>query len=129
MTRTMSPAVLAYSILAGPILWFVHFVAVYSLAEFGCRANFINAAFLTPETIRLLILVITLVIIVAVGAGGVWAYQGWRSFARKGSNDTDSEMREYFLIRVGMMLSGLFLFSIIVTTVPIFFLSTCDLAL
>ena len=42
MSRTISPLSLAFMLLAGPILWFVHFVLFYAAAEFGCRANFNN---------------------------------------------------------------------------------------
>lgn len=123
MTRVLSPMTLAYSILSGPVVWFVHFVVVYSLADFGCRANFTNLAFITPDTIRLLIIVVTVVAVVLVGAGGIFAYRGWT----RGKLTSIGE-HEHFLVVAAMLLSALFLFSILITTMPTFFLNVCDQA-
>lgn len=126
MTRTMSPLKLGYSILAGPVIWFAHFVMVYALAEFGCRANFTNVFFFTPDGIRTAVVVITVIALIGVGAGGLLAYRGWQSEGLNERGDSASEPREHLLMRAAMLLSGLFLFSIVMTTVPVFIVSVCD---
>ncbi|MBC8171662.1 MAG: hypothetical protein H7X77_08310 [Anaerolineae bacterium] len=128
MTRTTALFSLSYSILAGPILWFVHFFAVYALAEFGCRSNFNNLLYITPANIRTIIIVMTIPILLAVGFGGVLAYRNWRTLNQHPALETVPEARSRFLILMGMLSSALFLLSILFTVAPIFFLSVCDRA-
>jgi hypothetical protein len=111
---------LGYSILVGPVLWFVHFITVYNLADLGCRANFTNLSFITPSSIQMLILIISVVVLILVGAGAVLALRSLQT------NDTQTDPRTHFLVTMGMLLSSLFLFIILVTTMPTFFVSVCD---
>src|SRR5687768_12559370 len=98
MTRPISPFSMAFSVLAGPILWFVHFVAVYVVAEFGCRINFSNLIFVTPESIRLWITVLTIVVLIPVAIGGVLAYRNWRQLPANGENGSPIDARLHFLV-------------------------------
>lgn len=128
MTRSLSPMRLGYSILAGPILWFVHFILVYTIAEFGCRANFNNFLFITPANIRVVIVAITIPILIFVGIGGIFAYREWTRL-KEGRVDSKIAEREHFLVIMAMLLSLLFLFSILVTTMPTFVVNVCDRAI
>ncbi len=128
MTRTMSPFTLGYSVLSGPIIWFMHFIAVYSLAEFGCRSNFNNLTYITPDTMRLVMIVLTVVSIIAVAFGGVLAYQAWGKERNTGQKESAYEVRFRFLLVLGMLFSALFILSIVFTVAPAFVLSVCDKA-
>jgi hypothetical protein len=129
MTRPISPFSIVYSLLAGPILWFVHFMAVYVLAEFSCRANFRNLIFFSPESIRLWITVLTLLLLIPVAAGGALAYRNWRTFPGDGGNDgSPLDARLNFLVVAGLLLSVIFLVSIIGTVIPTYFVGVCDQA-
>jgi hypothetical protein len=129
MTRAISPLRLGYSVLSGPVIWFIHFVAVYALAEFGCRSNFNNLTFVTPETMRLVMVVLTVVSIIAVAAGGLLAYRAWGNVRNPVSKESAYEARFHFLLVLGMLFSALFILSIIFTVVPAFVLSVCDKAI
>ncbi|MCA0453452.1 MAG: hypothetical protein LCI00_05715 [Chloroflexi bacterium] len=130
MIRTTSPFVLGYSVLSGPIIWFVHFVAVYSLAEFGCRSNFTNLIFITPETMRLTMIVLTVVSVIGVGFGGILAFRAWSQVRKETSRKESAyEARFHFLTLLGMLLSALFILSILFTVAPAFVLSVCDKAI
>jgi hypothetical protein len=126
MLRSLPPIRMAYTVLAGPVLWFIHFVVVYSIAEFGCRANFNNLLFITPATMRIIIIAITIPVLVLVGIGGGLAYRRWIGIKDNSSQGFSTEERERFLIMVAMLLCALFLFSIVMTTMPTFFLDVCD---
>jgi hypothetical protein len=128
MTRPISPFSMAYSVLAGPILWFVHFFAVYVIAEFGCRINFSNLVFVTAESIRLWITVLTIVVLILVAFGGLLAYRNWRQLPANGGNGSPIDARLHFLVVIAMCLSALFWFSIIFTAMPAFFGAVCDQA-
>lgn len=128
MTRMISPLSLFYSLLAGPVWWFAHFLLVWAMAEFGCRINFINLELITPANIQLFVVVTTAIALLAVMSGGVVAYGGWRRLQAH-ENEWVGEDRLRFLILFALLLSGLFLFSIIFTATPAFFLDICDQAL
>jgi hypothetical protein len=128
MTRAVSPLALGYSILAGPILWFVHFIAVYTLAEFGCRANFTNLLFLVPSSIRLVIIAVTVPFIVAVGLGGVVAYRAWQTLNRDENALAAGDTSFRFLVTLGILFSALFVLGILFTVAPAFVVDVCDRA-
>lgn len=127
MMRFGSPITLAYCILVGPILWFVHFFTVYALSEFGCRANFTNWQYIAPETIRWLTIGLTIPVVILIGAGGVLAYRGWRLPPPEGVRHDQYELQR-FLLLIGLLFSGIFVFSILYTILPSFFLDVCDRA-
>lgn len=116
---------MAYSVMVGPILWFVHFLAVYILAEFGCRMNFSNMIFITPASIRLWVAILTVLLLIPVAAGGLLAYRNWRRLPEKGGA-LDAKLQ--FLVVGGMLLSALFVVSILVTAMPAYFVGVCDQA-
>jgi hypothetical protein len=145
MTRTMMPVSLLYSLLAGPVAWFIHFVLVWSVAEFGCRINFVNLELVSPANIRTFVVVTTLIALVAVAIAGLLAYRSWGATPGHRTSAVDAastaEYTEYnrhsgwafedryqFLAIVAMLLNGLFVVSIIATAMPAFFLDVCDLA-
>lgn len=128
MTRTISPLSLLYSITAGPILWFVHFMLVYMVAELGCRSNFNNVFYHTPETIRTIVLVLTVIALVGVIGGGGLAYRNWQALPNAGDSDTTDVIRTRFLVMMGGLLTALFILSIVATAAPAFVVSVCDRA-
>ncbi len=133
MSRTISPLSLAFTLLAGPILWFVHFVLVYAAAEFGCRANFNNLIFFTPESIRSTIIVVTVVALVGVLWGGLLGYRSLKAIQNRGHSDPSlqelpDDTRIRFLLMLGMTLNAFFFLNILVTVMPAFFVGVCDMA-
>jgi hypothetical protein len=104
-------------------------MAVYILAEFGCRANLSNLIIFSSESIRLWITVLTIVLLIPVAAGGVLAYRNWRRFPAAGGNDgSPLDARLNFLVVAGLLLSAIFLVSIIGTVIPTYFVGVCDQA-
>lgn len=128
MTRALSHFSLLYSIMAGPIVWALQFVLVYMVAEFGCRANFNNVVYFTPETIRLICVVITVIALLAVAFGGLLAYRNWQALPNRQTDTTANDYQTRFLISLGALLTPLFLLSIIATVAPVFIVSVCDRA-
>jgi hypothetical protein len=126
MRSTISPMTLAYSILVGPILWFAHFIFVYALSEFGCRANFTNWWYFPPETIRTSIIIATIPVLVLVAIGGFMAYGAWRRLSTRPEIEVEGE---YFLSATGILLSVLFIFVILMTAAPSLIMNVCDKAL
>lgn len=110
----------------GPILWAVHFMAVWAISELGCRANFNNVQFYTPESIRFSIFAITVLVLFFVAIGAVLALRGWR---RGTVRQMDDGLETYdYLVVTGLLMSSLFLFIIFVSSMPNFILNVCDKA-
>jgi hypothetical protein len=126
MRSTISPMTLGYSILVGPILWLLHFVFVYSLAEFGCRANFTNWWYFPPESIRISIIVVTIPVLLLVIIGVFMALGSWR---RLHTGQNIEEDGEYFLALTGIIVSAFFIVIILATAIPSLILNVCDKAL
>jgi hypothetical protein len=136
INRTLAPFSLLYSILAGPVLWFAYFVAAYVLAEFGCRINFNNLLFLSPQTIRTIIFVLTAAALIGVAVGGMIALRSWQWLSKnqiEGDNTDERNgslvVRRQFLVILALCLNVLFLFGIVFTALPVFVLNVCDGAL
>jgi hypothetical protein len=115
-----------YAVLAGPLVWFAHFVLVWAVSEMGCIANYTNMPVLTPSSIRIIVAVVTVIALAAVGLSLFTGWR-WRDAVRQGGV-TMAESRAKFLIQVGLSLSLLFFFSIVVTALPVFFVGVCDKA-
>ena len=115
-----------YAVLVGPLVWFAHFVIVWAVAEMGCLANYTNMLVLTPASIRTIVVVATVVALLAIAVGFVMGWR-WRDAVRQGGV-TMAESRAKFLVQVGLSLSVLFFFSIVVTALPAFVIGVCDTA-
>src|SRR5688572_7264877 len=110
MTRAISPLSLFYSLMAGPVLWFAHFLLVWAMAEFGCRINFSNLELISPANIQSFVVVTTAIALLAVAVGGFMAYGGWRRLQAH-ENEWVGEDRLRFLVVLALLLSGLFVIS------------------
>ena len=127
MTRTISSVSLLVSLLAGPIVWFAHFVLVWGVVEFGCRINFVNMEIVSPTSIRQFVIVATIIALLAVVIGEALAYRHLTAERREVSSGWAFEDRHRFLTIDAMILNAFFLFSIVATAMPAFFLTVCDL--
>jgi heme/copper-type cytochrome/quinol oxidase subunit 2 len=126
MQRTNNLFRLGYSILVGPIVWAVHFMTVWIMSEFGCRANFNNVLFYPPGTIRTAIIVATVLALVLVSIGAVLAVRGWGRLNGTARPANDAQETTDYLTVTGFLMSSLFLFIIFVSAMPNFILNVCD---
>lgn len=121
---------LSLGVAMSPIVWFAHFMLIYGVAEFGCRANFNNWIYFDPAQIRVFTLVATLMALVPVIGSGLW---GWLKFRRDYATlpaDADAvQQRERFLLVMTAAFSVIFTISLLATALPVFFVAVCDKAL
>lgn len=130
MSQHLSYFRLSLGVALGPIVWFAHFMLVYGVAEFGCRANFNNWVYFDPAQIRVFTLVATVIALVPVIASGVWAWLTFQRDYRTLSDDADTiRQRERFLLVVTSAFGVIFTISLIATALPVFFVAVCDKAL
>jgi heme/copper-type cytochrome/quinol oxidase subunit 3 len=99
--------------LAGPVIWFAHFMLVYLYAEAGCTAAFQPIG---PSAVAVFTIVVTVVAAVATAALAVRA-------VRDLGDDIDGDSR--FMRWTGAMLGGLFVLAILLVGAPALAFPTC----
>ncbi len=123
--------ILWVQLLAGPILWSLHFIVGYLLIEASCRAGW-NFQILGMNGLSFIVIALTIIAVVGVILFGVTSYRGWRSTST-GTNlwdqfrDTSrwSDDPTEFVYFSGFLLSVLFAVTIVMVGLPALFLQPC----
>lgn len=112
------------ALIAGPAIWFGHFMAVYLLTEAVCAAaatspsvgsSWLGTGVLGLSLLSVVVLVIT---IVAIGVIG-WAMVATRSYDRQDPADTHRVMA------IGLWLDVLFIVAVLFVGLPAMVLAPC----
>lgn len=116
-----SSPLLWFGLLGGGIAWFAHLAASYLLSESVCATPLAGLEFLGVPGSLLLHLAVTLVLgLVALGAM-IAGYRSWTGRQRQVTLGSAG-----FVGLTGFVLSGTFLFIIIIQTLPVLFLASCQ---
>jgi hypothetical protein len=114
------------TMLAGPLVWTVHFLVLYTLSEFGCRGGWLRGEWLGLPAAPVAIAFVTLVALAVSGLAAWRAYRHWRAGeAGQAGNWTDVESRDRFIQVAGWLLGLLFTFLILLTALPAVVLPRC----
>jgi hypothetical protein len=122
-----------FSLIAGPLVWTVHFLTLYILTAIACAHGFFHQEILGVRVVPLVGGAVTLVAVALILDGGVLAYRRWRGMPSDGqpaplpphdANDVASRRR--FMAYAGLLLSGLALIATVWETLPILFFATCE---
>lgn len=106
--------------LSGPLIWAVYFFAGYGLAEFGCRAGWLAGQVAGIYAASLVIVLLTIVAAAGAGFAGWMVYRRWQRRTGAGSAPV-----RHWMDYVGLMLSALFTFLIVMTGLPLLVLEPC----
>ncbi|MGH9008744.1 MAG: hypothetical protein ACRDYF_02740 [Acidimicrobiia bacterium] len=122
--------------LAGPVIWTLHFFAVYLLAEAVCATGGFDAR---VAGLRILSFLTVAATVAAVGAIAFFAQRAWRRWrhppvatatatgavAARPSASADQRESETVLALGGVLLGALFLVAVLFVGLPAFFLQSC----
>ena len=137
MSKVVSPrqevntGMLWVQLLAGPVLWSVHFLLSYLLVEAFCQMGW-NFKILDINGLSVILIALTVLAIVSTSLFALKSYRAWKSL-NKDHKLTD-EIREAarwsegpleFVYFSGFLLSVLFTAVILMTGIPVLFLSPC----
>lgn len=118
-------------LLAGPILWSIHFIVGYLLIEVSCRAGW-NFQILGMNGLSFIVVALTVLVVLGAILFGVTSYRGWRKVNAGGSlwdqlRDTSrwSDDPTEFLYFSGFLLSAFFALTIVMVGLPALFLHPC----
>ena len=117
-------------LLAGPILWSVHFLVSYMLVEAACQAGW-NFTMLGMNGLSFLVIVLTALAVLGTALFAVKSYRGWRTIhagrlrdqVREGSGWFEGPVD--FMYFSGLLLSVLFAIVILMVGLPALFLQPC----
>lgn len=136
---TGGPSIRAWTIaLAGPLLWFAHFGAVYVLAEWACTFGLLEQVWLGLPVLSILIVALTVLAAGATALTTGMAWRAWRTSAEAGADDGRSgrgpydrrgvgpvAQRDHALDFIGLLLAPLFTLAILGVGLPALVLAPC----
>lgn len=126
--------------LAGPVVWFSHFMLVYLVAEAGCTGDGHGLDVFDPPVPVVWTVVATVVAVALCAAAAVWARRRWRAngsalddAAEEGAESpdaesarvADAEARSASLAFAGYLLSLFSLLAVLFTAAPALVLWSC----
>lgn len=121
--------------LAGPAIWFSHFMLVYLIAEAGCTSGGPGLELFDPPVPVTVTLVSTVLAVVAAAAAAAWAFRHWRRTERQLetapddvedlAGELDDDRRRGALALAGFLLSALSVVAILFTGAPALVLGPC----
>lgn len=109
------------SLLVGPVVYSLYFLAVYLLVEAACRENLLRFAIWGLDGLVVAVLGLTIVAIVTILIGTLISHRGHRENVGE-----EALANQRLLRRVGSGLSGFFVLVTLVTGLPILFLELCS---
>jgi hypothetical protein len=122
-----------FSLIAGPLVWTVHFLTLYILTAIACAHGFFHEEILGIRVVPLVGGAVTVVAVALILDGGWLAYRRWRGMPSDGApaplpphDANDVASRRRFMAYAGLLLSGLALIATVWETLPILFFATCD---
>jgi hypothetical protein len=114
------------NLLAGPLVWALYFLVVYTLGEFGCRGGWLQGRLLGLPAPAVAVSALT---VAALVIGALTTYRTYRQWATKhGEQDSpwfETEERNRFMLLAGWMLGALFTYLILLTGIPALVLPQC----
>lgn len=117
-------------LLAGPVIWFSHFMAVYLVAEAGCTGDGHGLALFDPPVPTVVTLLATAVAIVLCCQFAAWSHRRWQESVRRDepgpdpAADGDAGGRGS-LAFAGMLLSLLSALAVLSVGLPALVLPSC----
>jgi hypothetical protein len=119
-------------VVAGPVIWSVHFMVVYLVVEAGCTGEGPGLQLLGPPVPTIVTLAATAVAALACLASAAWGYRRWRSRQREAADEAgvwagepDEHDHGGALAFTGFLLSLLGLVIVLFVGLPALVLPAC----
>jgi preprotein translocase subunit SecG len=115
----VSRTALWWGLLGSGIAWLLHLLLAYAIAEFGCVLYVERYSFLGITLVAWLLIAVTVLTAAAAGVAALVAVRASRKIT--GDDIYATRGTAEYMARVGVLASVLFIFVILVQSVPIFF--------
>ncbi|MBY5164372.1 hypothetical protein [Salsipaludibacter albus] len=116
---------------AGPVVWFAHFMVVYLVAEAGCTGDGPGLSVFDPPAVAIITIAATVVAVLACLWIARWEYRRWRAGRARVERDGEAEPQLADdrhggpLAFVGMLLALVSLLSVLFVGLPALVLTGC----
>ena len=122
-----------FSLIAGPLVWTVHFLTLYIFTAIACAHGFFDHEIFGVRVVPLAGGAVTLVAVALILDALLLSYRRWRGKPSDGEpaplpphDRNEVLIRRRFMAYAGFLLSGLALIATIWETLPIVFFATCQ---
>lgn len=122
-----------FTVIAGPLVWTVHFLSLYIFTAIACAHGFFHEQILGVRMVPLFGGAVTVVAAVLILDALVLSYRRWRGMPWDGQpgplpphDGNDVASRRRFMAYAGFLLSGLALIATIWEALPLVFFATCQ---
>jgi len=119
-----------FSLIAGPLIWSVHFLSIYVFTAIACAHGFFHDEILGIRTVPLVGSAFSLIAIALIADAIYVSWRRWRE-APDGEQplppdaDNDPASRRRFMAYAGLLLSGIALIATVWQTLPVYFFASC----
>jgi hypothetical protein len=117
-----------YGMFASPVIWSLHLLIGYMISEAACMTNLLGFRILGLGALLVVLVGLTLLAMGGIIWNAWWSFRSWRYYA---SLDPSEEFplqaydRDEFLALSGLLLSGIFFFSLLINMYPFLVLRPC----
>jgi hypothetical protein len=110
-----------FGLLGAPVAWFVHFLAIWAIAEWGCLAGWGRFTILGLDTIAVLLAIATMLVLPIMAVASIIAWRNWRA----GASEAERDSWRVYMGLGGGILGVLFGTLVVLETIPAFVLMPC----
>jgi hypothetical protein len=117
-----------FSIIAGPMVWAVHFLVLYVTAAVACAKGFFDVELAGIGVVQLVAAAVTLGAVTLIVHGARMSWRRWRTgpTAPLPPHDRgDPDSRRRFIAYSGLLLCGLALIATVWQALPVLFIHSC----
>ena len=119
-----------FSLIAGPLVWSVHFLTLYVFTAIACARGFFHHEVLGMGIVPLVGSAVSLVALALIGDAVYLSWYRWIGEEPKGQpppphDRADVASRREFMAYAGLLLSAIALIATVWQTLPIFFFASC----
>ena len=119
-----------FSLIAGPLVWSVHFLSIYVFTALACARDFFAARLFGIPIVPLVGSLLSLVAIALIVDALYLSWYRWRGDEPAGQpppphDRGDVVSRREFMAYAGLLLSAIALIATVWQTLPIFFFASC----
>ena len=119
-----------FSLIAGPLIWSVHFLAIYIFTAIACARGFFDAEILGIRIVPLVGSALSLIAIALIADALYVSWRRWRGDGAGGAppppyGGNDRASRQRFIAYAGLLLSGIALIATVWQTLPVYFFASC----
>jgi hypothetical protein len=119
-----------FSVIAGPLVWSVHFLSIYAFTAIACAHGFFYDEILGIRTVPLVGSAVSLIAIALIADALYVSWRRWRGddgqeepLPPHGGNEKASRRR--FMAYSGLLLSAIALIATVWQTLPVYFFASC----